>query len=105
MYPPNAECTYLISQVHTIFSIFGPMFIHKLLHLQDNGTFIVLNFINFDLEYSSVCSFDYLEIRDGESEGSPLLGKFCGEKSNVPQFLHSSGNQLWIRFNTVVKFS
>ena len=97
IYPSNAECTYIISQVNFFTTVFSGGAVQKYYILQDNGTFIVLNFLNFDLEYSSSCSFDYLEIRDGDSEESPLLGKFCGDESRVPEFFHSSDNQLWMR--------
>ena len=40
------------------------------------------------------CS-DFLEIRDGNSEESPLIGKFCGDKS--PASIQSTQNQIWIR--------
>ena len=39
---------------------------------------------------------DYLEIRDGDSDVSPLIGKFFGE--NIPHSLQSTQNKLWIRY-------
>ena len=76
-YPDNSECTYTISQ--------------------GRGTYINLTIRTFDIEESEsegTC-YDYLEIRDGDSEDSPLMGKFCG--TNIPQFMHSTNNFLWIR--------
>ena len=67
------------------------------IYLQETGNFILLNFLNFNVEYSGACSYDYLEIRDGDSEESSLLGRFCGDEYNAPAFLHSSHNALWMR--------
>lgn len=37
-----------------------------------------------------------MEVRDGISEGSPLLGRFCGY--DKPDDIKSSSNQLWLKF-------
>ena len=74
-YPDNADCIYTISL--------------------DRGSTILLNFIIMDLESHSSCGRDYLEIRDGPSEDSPLLYKICG--SELPAFLQSSQNHMWIK--------
>lgn len=42
------------------------------------------------------CAYDYLEARDGDSESSPLLGRFCGY--DKPDSLKSSSNRLWLKF-------
>ena len=39
---------------------------------------------------------DFLEVRDGVSDKSPLIGKFFGE--NIPHSLQSTQNKLWIRY-------
>nr|XP_023646366.1 cubilin [Paramormyrops kingsleyae] len=60
---------------------------------------IILNFTDFELEGPTPsCTFDYVEIRDGGYETSPLIGKFCG--SQAPQILVSHSNRLWIRFHS-----
>ncbi|KAM9333329.1 LOW QUALITY PROTEIN: cubilin [Pholidichthys leucotaenia] len=60
---------------------------------------IMLNFTDFDLEgYPPSCIFDFVEIRDGGYETSPLIGKFCG--SERPPVLVSHSNRLWIRFRS-----
>ncbi|XP_028288640.1 cubilin [Parambassis ranga] len=60
---------------------------------------IMLNFTSFDLEGSPPsCNFDFVEIRDGGYETSPLIGKFCG--SQAPPVLVSHSNRLWVRFRT-----
>ena len=72
IYPDNADCTYTISQ--------------------PNGHVILLNFLSMDTEEC----YDYLEIRDGPSDVSPLLGKLCG--SEIPAPIQSSQNQLWMKW-------
>ena len=41
------------------------------------------------------CPFDYLEIRDGSAETSPLLAKLCGKE--IPAFIQSNQNQVWMK--------
>ena len=79
-YPDNTDCIYSISQ--------------------PNGTVIMLNFLSMDIESCSGwwCADncpDYLEIRDGPSDDSSLLGKLCG--SEIPAPIQSSQNQLWMK--------
>ncbi|XP_047455679.1 cubilin [Mugil cephalus] len=60
---------------------------------------IMLNFTDFELEGSTPsCSFDFVEIRDGGYETSPLIGKFCSDQK--PPVLVSHSNRLWIRFRS-----
>lgn len=37
-----------------------------------------------------------MEVRDGGSESSRLLGRFCGDDKSVE--VKSSSNQLWLKF-------
>lgn len=39
---------------------------------------IILNFTTMDLYKSSLCWYDYIEVRDGYWRKAPLLGKNCG---------------------------
>uniref|UniRef100_A0A3Q1IYA9 Uncharacterized protein n=1 Tax=Anabas testudineus TaxID=64144 RepID=A0A3Q1IYA9_ANATE len=60
---------------------------------------IMLNFTDFELEGSPPsCMFDFVEIRDGGYETSPLIGKFCS--SEKPPVLVSHSNRLWVRFHS-----
>ncbi|XP_068160694.1 cubilin [Antennarius striatus] len=60
---------------------------------------ILLNFTTFELEGSPPsCSFDFVEIRDGGYETSPLIGKFCATQR--PPVLVSHSNYLWVRFHS-----
>ena len=74
-YPDNADCVYIIS-------------------LQI-GTLINLSTEIFDVEDDSQCSYDWLEIRDGSLEDSPIIGKFCG--TNMPSSIQSTQNNMWMR--------
>ena len=40
--------------------------------------------------------YDNVEIRDGDSEASPLIVKLCGR--DKPISLHSTKNKIWIRY-------
>ncbi|XP_067113967.1 bone morphogenetic protein 1-like isoform X1 [Osmerus mordax] len=55
-----------------------------------------LSFQSFEIERHDNCAYDYLEVRDGHSEGSPLLGRFCGY--DKPDDIKSSSNRLWMKF-------
>lgn len=48
------------------------------------------------IERHDSCAYDYVEVRDGSSETSPLLGRFCGY--DKPDDIKSSSNQLWLKF-------
>ncbi|XP_034244978.1 cubilin [Thrips palmi] len=63
-----------------------------------NGQQIRLNFTDFDLEDSHNCNWDSIEIRNGGSERSPLVGKYCGTKA--PPVILSITNELSIRFKS-----
>ena len=41
---------------------------------------------------------DYIEIRDGNSEDAPVIGRFCGNGDNLPEYLYSTQNYLQIRW-------
>ena len=79
-YPFNADCVYLISQ--------------------SRGYLISLRYLMFDTE--EVCAEnelgywgDYLEIRDGKSENSPIMAILCGAKTIAP--MQSTKNSVWMR--------
>ncbi|XP_067326675.1 cubilin [Anolis sagrei] len=62
----------------------------------ENNKQIALHFTNFSLEAGATCSNDYVELRDGGYETSPLIGKFCG--LSLPPVTISHSNKLWIKF-------
>lgn len=63
-----------------------------------DGHQLSINFTAFNLEIHSRCSYDYVEIRNGGYESSPLIGKFCGTR--FPPYFISHSNQLWIHFQS-----
>lgn len=48
------------------------------------------------LESDHSCRYDYVEVRDGDSPKSPVIGRYCGDENPSP--IRSSGNSLHIRF-------
>lgn len=60
------------------------------------GLRLKLHFTNFDLESHSSCNYDYLELRDGSTSSSPLLGKYCG--SVTPSITYASSGTLRLNF-------
>ncbi|KAF6197504.1 hypothetical protein GE061_020135, partial [Apolygus lucorum] len=83
MPPPHSECTW---------QFFAP-----------NSETIHIEFLDrFDLSSSYDCENEYLELRDGSTELSPLLGKFC--YSTPPPFVMTEGNALFIKYFTDVQY-
>ena len=77
-YPRGTDCNYTISL--------------------SNGSYLLLSKVNFDLSEPQMGGIRYqvyLEIRDGGSEESPLIGKFRG--SSFPSTIKSTQNDLWMR--------
>lgn len=60
------------------------------------GYNIGIVFQSFEIERHDSCAYDFLEIRDGETETSPLIGRYCGY--DKPDDFKSSGNKLFVRF-------
>ncbi|KAM9853916.1 inactive serine protease PAMR1 [Aulostomus maculatus] len=75
-YPNNARCEWTI-QVDRPFTI-------------------ELRFMMLSLESHHSCRYDYVEVRDGDSINSRVIGRFCG--NNRPAPIQSSGNSLHILF-------
>ena len=78
-YPILSNCIYLISQ--------------------PKGSYINISFTRMDV----ICTpntkdSDFIEVRDGISEDSPLMGRICGNESNVPSFMQTSQNYMMIRY-------
>ncbi|KAM3623175.1 uncharacterized protein V6R79_007971 [Siganus canaliculatus] len=60
------------------------------------GERVRLTFTSFDL-IPEVCG-DYVQVYDGDTAGSSLLGKFCG--GTLPTALESTGNSMVVRFKS-----
>ncbi|XP_070536661.1 cubilin-like [Ptychodera flava] len=83
-YDPNREC---------IWTVTAP-----------TGIQIMVNISDIDMEYHAECKYDYLEIRNGAYQSSPLIGKFCGSEA-VPQVFPSHSNRLYIKFKSDASLS
>ena len=80
-YPNKADCIYTISRPTNMFI--------KL-------TIKTYNSEHCDEDYDDVDDYmDYVEIRDGSSEESPLIATFCG--SNFPRTIQSTKNHIWMK--------
>lgn len=75
-YRPNQECVWRIRVDAT----------HQ----------VALSFHSFDLESHDSCSFDYVEVREGNSNKSPLIGVYCG--FGIPENIRTNGSEMWVRF-------
>ncbi|KAK4871991.1 hypothetical protein RN001_016115 [Aquatica leii] len=77
-YPSNRECIWIITV--------------------PSGQQILLNVTDFQLEPYPGCTYDYLEIRNGGTSSSPLIGRYCG--SDIPNEIPSHANQIHLLFHT-----
>lgn len=64
---------------------------------------VTLNFTVFDVEDGSAspsppCGYDYLEVYDGASTASPLIGRYCN--GNLPSTIVSTGGAVTIYFHS-----
>ena len=79
-YPSYAKCQYLINNT-------------------DHDKSILVEFLQFNLEYHSSCRYDSVKIYDGINTDAPIIGKvngYCG--SRLPSPMMSTGNALLIVF-------
>ena len=79
-YPNNFECIYKVTQAI--------------------GTYVSLTIIYMDIDCENYDTYyDFLEIRNGDSESSPSMGKYCSNRKHLenPVLLQSASNNLWIR--------
>ncbi|XP_058980023.1 cubilin homolog [Musca domestica] len=79
-YTEDLDCTWVINTAH--------------------GTQLELLVEVFDVEPASNCSSDWLEIRNGGSNQSSLLGIFCGNHSQIPHAIPSFTNQIYLHFHS-----
>ena len=59
-----------------------------------NNSYINIVFQEFEIQ----CGNAYLDVRDGPNEDSPLVGRFCGDRTNTIVSLQSTKKYLWIRY-------
>uniref|UniRef100_A0A8C3WW08 Metalloendopeptidase n=1 Tax=Catagonus wagneri TaxID=51154 RepID=A0A8C3WW08_9CETA len=60
------------------------------------GFHVGLTFQSFEIERHDSCAYDYLEVRDGHSESSNLIGRYCGYEK--PDDIKSTSSRLWLKF-------
>ena len=65
------------------------------------GSFIRLTILKLDVDCSSSHSDD-LEMRDGDSEDSPFMIRFCNRDSHVPTDMSTSQNFFWMRYYSIM---
>lgn len=75
-YWPNQNCVWLITV--------------------PEGHQVALQFITFDVENSTNCVRDYVEVRDGHSAASELIAVYCG--GPLPRAVQSTLNKMHVRF-------
>lgn len=104
-YRPNKVCIWKISVSQGFhvgltfqsFEVHSPVFVTS-----PECALLIISFFDFKLcfrpqiERHDSCAYDYLEVRDGLSESSPLLGRFCGYEK--PDDIKTSSNHLWMKF-------
>ena len=79
-YPELTDCIFLIS-------------------LPDE-TYVNIIFNNVDISCQGTSS-DFVELRDGKSEHAPVMGRFCGNSTNVPSTMQTTQNYLRIRWRRI----
>ncbi|KAF5906580.1 inactive serine protease PAMR1-like isoform X1, partial [Clarias magur] len=60
------------------------------------GVAMEFRFTMLNLEFDHRCRYDFVELRDGDSIRSPLIGRYCGDQ--IPPPIRSSGDSLHIHF-------
>ncbi|XP_050960720.1 LOW QUALITY PROTEIN: inactive serine protease PAMR1 [Labeo rohita] len=75
-YPNNARCEWTLKV--------------------DRPFTIDLRFMMLSLEFDHSCQYDYVEVRDGESLNSRVIGRYCGNER--PPSIKSTGSSLHILF-------
>ncbi|XP_017314205.2 inactive serine protease PAMR1 isoform X2 [Ictalurus punctatus] len=101
-YPINAKCEWTLHVGRGLAMEFRQFpFYLKLTYYRTNLLlnvmfFISCRFTRLNLEFDYRCRYDFVELRDGDSIHSPLIGRYCGDK--IPPPIRSSGNSLHIHF-------
>uniref|UniRef100_A0A1B0A8T7 Metalloendopeptidase n=1 Tax=Glossina pallidipes TaxID=7398 RepID=A0A1B0A8T7_GLOPL len=75
-YLPNKECVWKITA--------------------PKGYQVALKFQSFEVENHDSCVYDFVEVRDGPTQDSPLIGVFCGYKP--PPNMKSTGDVMYMKF-------
>ncbi|XP_046466404.1 cubilin [Neodiprion pinetum] len=65
-----------------------------------SGQSITIHFESFDLTSDLNCAKEYLEVRDGGTDSSSLMGLFCSDE--IPSSMITTGNFMYLHFYTDV---
>ncbi|XP_043658315.1 cubilin homolog [Drosophila teissieri] len=69
--------------------------------IRTNESLVVnVTFQSFDVEDSTECRFDWLQINDGRSAAAQIIGRYCGNHLPHGGNIVSSGNQLYLWFRS-----
>lgn len=79
-------------------SIFVPIQIERLYSIVTDSFAGILSISLFCLLGASSCNYDYIEFRDGGTENSDLIGRYCG--TSRPSTVKSTDNVMYARFRT-----
>ena len=68
----------------------------------EEGQIIELKIERFEVEYSTDCSYDSLQVYDGKNSTSQILlgKKLCGTAEYIPDIFRSTGNNLYLEFRS-----
>ena len=58
---------------------------------------IDITFSTLDIKCNEDVGSDFIEIRDGSTENSPLMTKECSDGNRIPTTMQSTQNFLWIK--------
>ncbi|XP_026869623.2 inactive serine protease PAMR1 [Electrophorus electricus] len=104
-YPINAKCEWTL-QVSRGLTMelrqlpFLLTFFFRQTNLYKNSPHFCCSFFYrftmLSLEFDHSCDYDYIEVRDGDSLNSRVIGRYCG--NDIPSPIRSSGHSLHIRF-------
>ena len=76
-YPTGRECFYVISP--------------------PDATFLSIKIIDMDIDCTGT---DNIELRDGHSSKSPIIGVFCGANNSMPSSIDTTQSSLWLKFSS-----
>ena len=60
----------------------------------------MITFPRFSVEFHPQCNFDFLQIHDGPSASSHMIGKYCGTQPPNGGHINSTHNQLYFWFKS-----
>ena len=64
----------------------------------DSSSRVQIEFSDFKVEASNPCQYDYLLIKDGTQDESPVIAKLCG--SNIPSPVLSFESEIIVQFHS-----